>query len=40
MYNRIESIKNNGYRLPTINDEQQLLIDKHQRQKEDAIYFF
>ena len=40
MYNRIESIKNNGYRLPTINDEQQLLIDKRQRQKEDAIYFF
>ena len=40
MYNRIETIRDNGYRLPTIQEEQQLLIDKYQPQKEEAIYFF
>lgn len=42
MYQRIESIKDNGYRLPTIKDEEQKLLTNGNlnRYTKEAIYFF
>ena len=42
MYNQIEAIRENGYRLPTLKDEQQKIIDNTPQQnvKKEAIYFF
>ena len=43
MFNRIQDIKDNGYRLPTLKDEQQQMIDNNiidVPQKKQAIYFF